>query len=181
MFSDLSLKTIFFYLLIILFFGFLSYKLVLWIRHSLAWKTYVVQSGSMEPSIMTGDMIIIKKESSYQKSDVITFKDFNDRTVTHRIMETKAAVGNANSESAQTYVTKGDANQDSDTGTMPQERVIGKVVQVIPKFGYVVQFIKSPWGFILCIIAPAILIIYDEVRAVFEEARPVRRRRQLPH
>jgi signal peptidase len=141
----------------------------------------------MEPSIMTGDMIVIKKESTYQKNDVITFKDFNDRTVTHRIIEAKAEsatsseVRGSNNQNSQIFVTKGDANQATDTGTLPQERVIGKVVQVIPKFGYVVQFIKSPWGFILCIIAPAILIIYDEVRAVFEEARPVRRRRQLPH
>jgi len=169
-----QLKTVFLYFVIMIFFGFISYNLVLWFRHNVGWRSYVVQSGSMEPSIMTGDLIIIKKQNSYQKNEVITFKDGAERTVTHRIVEVITG-------DPVLFTTKGDANQTADTEEITQTQIIGKVVQVIPKFGYVVQFIKSPWGFILCILTPAILIIYDEVKAVFAEIQPAKARRRRLH
>lgn len=121
---------------------------------------------------MTGDLIIIKAQDTYQKNEVITFKDTTDRTVTHRIIEVFPG-------DTTLFTTKGDANQDADTAEVPQDKVVGKVVQVIPKFGYVVQFIKSPWGFILCILTPGILIMYDEVRAIVASLKtPARSRRR---
>lgn len=167
-----TIKTAIVYLVIAVFFGFVSYTLVSWVRHELPWRSYVVQSGSMEPSIMTGDLIIIQKQTTYAKNDVITFKDVNQRTVTHRIMEISKS-------QPVTVTTKGDANQTIDIDTITQEQIIGKVVQVLPKFGYVVRFIKSPWGFILTIITPAILIVYDEVKVIFSSNHKPRRRRIL--
>ncbi len=166
-----GIKTFFFYVLITAFFAFLSYQLVLWFRQNVSWRSYVVQSGSMEPSIMTGDMIIIKKQEKYQKADVITFKDDNERTVTHRVTE----VGTSQPI---TLTTKGDANETADAGTIKLEQVIGKVVYVIPKFGYVVQFIKTPWGFILTILVPAILILYDESKSVWADSQGGRKGRR---
>lgn len=154
-----TFKHIVVYIVIAIFFAFASFQLVTWFRQSIPWRTYVVQSGSMEPSIMTGDVIVIRKQGGYAKNEVITFKDENERTVTHRVLELK-------SSSPQSFITKGDANQTPDQETIKIEKVIGKVVWVIPKFGFVIKFIKSPWGFILCIIIPTALILYDELKTL---------------
>ncbi len=167
-----TLKSIVYYLIIMAICGFVSYHLVTWVRQNISWHSYVVQSGSMEPSIMTGDLIIIKKQDSYTKNDVVTFKDANKRTVTHRVLEVSKS-------QPTTFTTKGDANQTADIDTIKQEQIVGKVVQVIPKFGYVVRFIKSPWGFILTIITPAILIIYEEVKVLFASDHKPQRRRSI--
>lgn len=135
-------------------FGFLQ-----WVRSSFSWRTYIVQSGSMEPSIMTGDLIVLQKQSEYRQNQVITFKNERGRTVTHRIVSVDPGKNTI-------FRTKGDANQDQDLEEVREEQVIGSVMQVVPKFGYVVKFLKSPWGFILCILAPGIVILYDEIRAL---------------
>lgn len=137
-------------------FGFLQ-----WVRSSFSWRTYIVQSGSMEPSIMTGDLIVLQKQPEYRQNQVITFKNERGRTVTHRIVSVDPG------ENA-IFRTKGDANQDQDLEEVREEQIIGSVLQVVPKFGYVVKFLKSPWGFILFILAPGIIILYDEMRSLFE-------------
>jgi len=108
---------------------------------------------------MTGDLIVLQKQSEYRQNQVITFKNERGRTVTHRIVSVDPGKNTI-------FRTKGDANQDQDLEEVREEQVIGSVMQVVPKFGYVVKFLKSPWGFILCILAPGIVILYDEIRAL---------------
>src|SRR3989344_2965513 len=65
----------------------------------------IVQSGSMEPTIKTGSIVIIKPESLYKIGDIITFgKDSKTEVpTTHRIVADKAEDG------VIFYQTKGDA------------------------------------------------------------------------
>ena len=54
----------------------------------LGYKPFIVLSGSMEPTIMTGDLAIIKNENvdNLKVGDIIAFK--NDTSViTHRIVQ----------------------------------------------------------------------------------------------
>ena len=141
-----------------------SYWVVLHFRKTTTYKSYVVQSGSMEPSIRVGDVIIIHKNPEYFKTEVITFKDEEQHTVTHRILESTPAT-------TPVYITKGDANQAADTAEVPQKNVIGKVVLVVPKIGYAIQFIRTPWGLILTILVPAILILSDEIKTLYRSLR----------
>ena len=113
----------------------------------------LVQSGSMEPSIMTGDVIIIRQDKWYQKGDVVTFNDGNKGRVTHRIVE-------ADKDS---FVTKGDANRSSDNNNINFTQILGKVILVLPKLGYLVVFSKSLLGMIIMIIIPGIIITADEL------------------
>lgn len=129
----------------------------------ISFKPYVIQSGSMEPSIMTGDMVIVKSEPEYQVNDVITFTDESDRVVTHRVLK------KINDQASLEYETKGDANQSSDSQAIPYEKVIGKVHLVIPKLGFVVAFAQSRQGIVALIIIPVILIVYDELKKIFAE------------
>src|SRR3990167_10268699 len=87
----------------------------------------VVESGSMEPAIKTGSVVLIKPSSIYKIGDVITFegnfKDAKGQKVptTHRIIEMRVDRGNP------VYITKGDANEEPDSKEIPQSQVIGKV------------------------------------------------------
>ncbi|NCN82646.1 MAG: signal peptidase I [Candidatus Pacebacteria bacterium] len=119
--------------------------------------SYVVQSGSMEPSIMTGDIILIRPEMQYSLNDVITFRDQKKRVITHRITDVQAQSGKT------IFLTKGDANRSIDIEFVPLENVVGKVQFVVPKLGFFVSFAKSTAGIILLVIVPATIIVSDEL------------------
>ncbi len=116
-------------------------------------RSFLVQSGSMEPSIMTGDIVLINSQPQYSKNDVITFKDTQNRVITHRIV---------NIENDK-ISTKGDANRTSDPETINSKMILGKVIFVIPKIGFLVNFSKTLPGVILLIIVPCLILVSDEI------------------
>ncbi|MFA6106618.1 MAG: signal peptidase I [Patescibacteria group bacterium] len=139
-------------------------------------KVMVVQSGSMEPAIHTGSIVVAKPIAEYKKGDVITFgKTGVKDTVTHRIDEIKEVNG------VKSYVTKGDANNAPDLGETAQSEIIGKVLFSVPYLGYAVDTAKKPFGFMLIIIVPAVIIIYDELRKIKDEVIKIRDRKKLKY
>lgn len=134
-------------------------------NNALSINSYLVQSGSMEPSIGVGDVIFVQPQNNYSVNDVVTFIDDQGRKVTHRIVEIERSGGEM------MFATKGDANKDDDRSTLDQSQIIGKVMITIPKMGYLVNFTKTPTGFILFIIVPAIWILAGEVRSLASAAR----------
>lgn len=130
------------------------------------YKIFTVQSGSMEPSIMTGSVVIIKPFDSYQKGDVITVREPGNpkSTLTHRIFEVKESSDSAS------YITKGDANNAPDSEQRPKANVLGKVIFTVPFAGYPIGFAKTRNGLIILVIIPATLIIYSELVSIKNEA-----------
>jgi signal peptidase I len=124
----------------------------------------IVQSGSMEPSIMTGAVVLILPKTSYAEGDVITFADENANIpTTHRIVKSYT-------ENGQTmFVTKGDANEEEDMLPVPQSAVVGRVAFSVPYAGYVIDFARQPEGFSLLIVMPALLIILGELDKIRKE------------
>jgi len=128
-------------------------------------KILSVLSGSMEPTLHTGSVIIVKPISNYKIGDVITFGP-NTKTqtpVTHRISDMRVVDGNI------IYITKGDANDSPDIREIQKKDIIGKVLFSVPFAGYAVDYAKKPFGFVLIIAIPAILIVYDEIRKIWKE------------
>ncbi|MDO8668422.1 MAG: signal peptidase I [bacterium] len=144
-------------------------------------KVMVVQSGSMEPAIHTGSVVIVKPLSAssgqaadYKIGDIITFGP-NTKTkapTTHRINEVK------NSNGVFTYITKGDANNAPDTKEIRKNEIIGKVLFSVPYVGYAVDAAKKPLGFAAIIILPAAIIIYDEAQKIWAEAKRMRKKKE---
>jgi signal peptidase len=134
-------------------------------ERGLSFRTFVIQSGSMEPSIMTGDIVVIKPEEAYYQAEVITYLDKDKRIVTHRILQVNQQ------EDSIYYETKGDANQSPDSHPISNPNIIGKVNFVIPKLGFAVAFAQSKQGRTLFIIIPAALIIYDELKKIAVEVK----------
>lgn len=107
-------------------------------------KMLTVLTGSMEPNIQTGDLIIVKTIPTEQLkvNDVITFRSSNNTPVTHRIIDL------VNQDGRVLFQTKGDANNIVDEELVQSEQVIGSMAIRIPKVGYLANFIKSPAGLI---------------------------------
>lgn len=127
-------------------------------------KTFVVQSGSMEPSIKTGGVVVIKPMDTYGVGDVITFgpRSKTKPPTTHRIVEVKAD-GN--------FLTKGDANEDGDIRPVSRYEVIGKVLFTVPYVGYAVAAAQKPWGFTIIVVIPAAIIIWEELQKIWREMK----------
>ncbi len=124
------------------------------------YRSYLVQSGSMVPSIMIGDVVITARGKNYSAGEVITFMDRDGRTVTHRIVSVD------DTQASPVLNTKGDANQAKDRDQIVPSRVIGKVVLVIPKLGFLIAFSRTPFGLILLVVIPALIIVYDEIKSL---------------
>lgn len=130
----------------------------------------IVQSGSMEPTIKTGALVVIKPSNSYKVNDIITFGKDNKTEVptTHRIVADRIENG------VTIYSTKGDANEDKDTKEIKKDEIIGKTIFSVPYAGYIVDFAKQPLGFAIFIGLPAIYIVYDEITKIVREVRRLR-------
>ena len=130
-------------------------------------KFFVVQSGSMEPVIKMGSVVMIKPENDYKVGDIITFGRYSrlKAPTTHRIYQIE------DNEGEPFYVTKGDANNAPDFRKIKKSQILGKVVFSIPYVGYAVDFAKKPLGFVLIIIIPAGIIISDEIKKIYEEIK----------
>lgn len=77
-------------------------------------RIYRVISGSMQPALQIGDVIIIKKANNYAEKDIITY-DNGLTTITHRI---KSINGDE-------IITEGDAN-DAPDKPITRDRILGK-------------------------------------------------------
>jgi len=122
-----------------------------------------VLTGSMEPAIPVGSIIVIKETdpNSLIAGDVICYQ-FSERTlITHRIIDVSGAE----------FITKGDANEDPDDRLVQKEDVIGKVEIVIPYFGYLASSVRTPLGFMILLFIPATLLIVFEIRNIIKELR----------
>ncbi|MBR2310751.1 MAG: signal peptidase I [Oscillospiraceae bacterium] len=92
----------------------------------------VVLTGSMEPTIMVDDLIVVKKTESFEIGDIVVFQNGN-LLVVHRIVDMDE----------QTVTTRGDANNAEDT-PISSIYIKGKVVGHVRGVGAAVRMIKSP-------------------------------------
>lgn len=103
----------------------------------LGYNYKTVLTGSMEPAIPVGSIVITKEQSSYEMEDIISFQE-EGAIITHRII----------SIDRERYITKGDANNVADTEEVQQKQILGKVILTIPLLGYLVMWLMSPVGII---------------------------------
>lgn len=133
-------------------------------------KVLVVQSGSMEPAIHMGAVVMVKPMAEYRIGDIITFGQITKTKAptTHRINDIKVV------DSQPIYITKGDANNAPDVKEIKKSEIIGKVLFSVPYAGYAVAAAKKPFGFMLIIVVPAIIVIYDEILKIRAEIKRVK-------
>ena len=147
------------------------------------YQLFVVESGSMQPAIKTGSVLLVqptnqvKKIASpvlmpvFEKGDIVTYLA-GKNPVTHRVVDVEGTAGQF------TYQTKGDANKTPDQGKVAEKQILGKVILTVPYVGLAVNFAKTQLGYIFLVVVPITLIIYSEILAIFSETRKILTRRR---
>ena len=140
-----------------------------------------VLTGSMEPGINPGDVAVtrgidIVSASELKIGDVIAFLPYADNSmmVTHRIIA--RSVG----QEGVGFVTKGDNNNAEDPwNPVSDKQIRGKVMYVIPKIGYVKQWLGSSTAWLIPGIA-VVLIGYAVISFTSSFRQPKQTSDDLP-
>ena len=130
-----------------------------------------VSTGSMEPELIVGDVILTKEVDdvySLAVGDVITYKgtigEYADMLITHQIVKAPYE------ENGTTYVvTKGIANEIEDK-PVPVDRITSKLVCKIPFLDALYSFFLTPWG-LLTAVALIILAFAGEFWNIYKLSR----------
>lgn len=113
-------------------------------------EPFVVETGSMKPTIGVGSISFINKNVKYEdikENDVIAFNIKSGKKVTHRAIKI----------TEQGIETKGDANKSSDGVSTTKENYVGKNIFSIPKLGLIIKFFQTRGG--MLVLAAIIIFI----------------------
>ena len=125
------------------------------------YSAYVIVSQSMVPTINVNDGVVVQrvdKQGKLNIGDIITFSSrdirYSGLTITHRIVG-KQTIQNG----SLVYRTKGDNNKSEDSSLVSFGDIYGKVLFKVPSVGIIYKFVTNPFGFIISIIIPIIVIL----------------------
>lgn len=126
------------------------------------YKMLLVLSDSMKPVFAAGDVIIVNTsgKSGYGENDIVTFwrSKAPPLLITHRITGAEKIAGQVY------YRTRGDASNTADGAAVRQDEILGKYLFKIPYGGCVVNFVHTPPGFTLLILAPLLITAGYELK-----------------
>lgn len=125
-------------------------------------KSMAVVSGSMEPGIPVGSIVVVRHTNpdTLEVGDVISYRLSGNTMVTHRV----AAIDAENQE----LITKGDANEVEDANPVAYSSVVGKKLFHVPLLGYLSIYIKTPLGIVGVCGVLIILILLNFLPSIFE-------------
>ncbi len=103
------------------------------------WKPYAIVTGSMEPTLNRGDLVILEKPRDIQVGDIITYR-YKGVPVTHRVIDVVGTVVGETPDGY--YITKGDANAQPDPYKVRPDDIIGEVRYRLPLLGWPVILVN---------------------------------------
>lgn len=122
----------------------------------------LVETGSMEPEIRAGSVVVSKKTkiSQLKKGNVISFYEDSEKNyvVTHRISDINRSGDDVLIE------TKGDANNTADSNLISQDMIIGKVVFESYLLGQIYIILSAGFMIPLILLTIAGILYFDAVR-----------------
>ena len=125
----------------------------------LGYSSFRVLSGSMQPTIRTDSMILVKKTAPSQihEGDIISFYSsdpaLSGSVNTHRVLSVEQQNG------IYIFYTKGDANIIPDEYPTSGNDVIGVVVFSSYTLGVLIRLLSNPVVFIPIILVPLLLLL----------------------
>ena len=123
-------------------------------------KSFVVVSGSMEPTIKTGSVAFTKTvdPKNIKSGDIIAFTSPSNSqdTILHR-------VNSISSTDPLLFKTKGDNNNDIDAWDVQDVGVKGVYFFAIPYLGSLAALLRQPWGFAVIVGVPAFIFIIIQI------------------
>jgi len=139
------------------------------------WETHPVLSGSMEPTLKVGGLIITKPEDVHniKVNDMITFNVSSVVIVTHRVIGIEIRDGKP------WFQTKGDANQDPDNDFVSSKgKEMRKVFFHIPYLGFAAVFLQKKLTFFILIAIPALILIGIFSRDMWKGIREIKEKKK---
>jgi len=135
----------------------------LFVAHASGRQSLTVMSGSMEPTIHTGDVVVTKPIAPMDArvGDVLTYKEPHGagRLITHRVKAMQAAGEKVG------FTTQGDANDTSERWQVAATGQIARVTHRVPKLGYALGFMRDPNKRLWLLAIPALLLgLFELVR-----------------
>lgn len=129
--------------------------------------TFVIVYGqSMHPTIEPGSLVIIKKQTTYQINDIVSYTKREEgitKNIVHRIIE----------QTNRGFVIKGDNNPRNDEGFQTNNNINGKVIFSTPYVGDIFLLFRNPiFMFITSIV---ILVIESEQKRRKTKREKIRR------
>jgi signal peptidase len=103
----------------------------------------VIYSGSMQPAIGVGDVVIISEVQidTIKEGDIIQYRSGNITIPTiHRVYEIHGE------GDTKLFITKGDANNAPDMNPIIPDQISGKAIFTLPKIGWIPIIIKDTIG-----------------------------------
>jgi signal peptidase len=132
---------------------------------ALGYRPLVVRSGSMEPEIHTGDVVLSKLVSpaTVEVGNVVTFRDpgRDDVLITHRV------IGMTQRGTEFSFVTKGDANTGVERWSVADDGTVGRVAARLPKLGYFVASLGNPTVRVGMLVAAAVIFGGTALRRIW--------------
>jgi signal peptidase I len=133
-------------------------------------RSMTVLSGSMEPALRVGDIVIDSHVSpaDVRVGDIITFSDpeGTDRLITHRVRRMRIDDGIAH------VVTKGDNTNAVERWEMPAGGSLGRVEYRVPLLGFLIFWLHGPFARLGLIVLPALLLAGFELWRIWRPQRP---------
>lgn len=121
------------------------------------YRIFNVASGSMEPTIKVGDVILVKDAEPYSLTpgeDIITYKmsdNGDEKLITHRFIRYEE-----DDEGKKMIITKGDANIIEDNPVDPSQ-VMGTYQRTLVLVTFLTGLFRSKVGFFVFIFVPIVI------------------------
>ncbi|MFB3737837.1 MAG: signal peptidase I [Candidatus Velamenicoccus archaeovorus] len=132
-------------------------------------RSLTVLSGSMEPTIGVGDVVVVREIAPMQAriGDVVTFRDPTDgaRLITHRVRDIRVQGRTV------LFRTKGDANTTIERWQIGEHGTIGRVLYRVPRIGYVLFWVRGRFGRLLLVVLPALVLGTYELWRIWRPER----------
>jgi signal peptidase len=138
----------------------------------------VVISQSMVPNLGVGDFIFIEAIKDFNQveigeppfGDILVFvrPGYHEEFIVHRVID------GFKSENGWIFQTKGDNNAFPDGFQVPEDLVVGRVINRLPVIGYFSLFIKTMKGFGMVLVLMGISFFYDNILPNKQETQQVR-------
>lgn len=131
------------------------------------YHVFRVSSGSMEPVLNVGDVIIIKETPAdeIKNGDIITYKAkegvLEGQDITHRVVAEPQYM-----RDTYYYQTQGDVNGAALDPIISYDQVIGKYISKLPLIDKIYSFFFTPYGLIIFVFLIIALFGYEMISLI---------------
>jgi signal peptidase len=130
-------------------------------------RPLTVMSGSMQPTIMTGDVVIAMPIAPLdaRPGDIVSFNDpgRGGKLVTHRVRSMRRSGAKVD------FVTKGDANNSVEKWRIDADKNISRTALRLPKLGRALVFARTRTGLLVLVLVPLLMLGTLEIASIWKD------------